>query len=153
MIQLVEIDADNWRTPLAVAESQRTYVASRGVLLARAYAYRKARSQAFFVCHDGIPVGMGLVYDDEQCYVFSQFFIDARYQGQGYGTAAAKLILDQMRQDGRYNKVVLCCVADNVQAIGFYQKLGFVETGREGEEIIMELSWGEAGSGQGRARP
>ena len=41
MIQLVDIDPDNWRLGLKVAESQKRYVANSAVMLARAYAYRE----------------------------------------------------------------------------------------------------------------
>ena len=47
MIQLVDIDPDNWRLGLKVAPSQKTHVADSATLLARAYAYRDYRSRAF----------------------------------------------------------------------------------------------------------
>ena len=110
-------------------------------MLARAYAYRAAGSRAFLVCDDRTPVGMGLYYDCDalSAYVFSQFFIDERYQGRGYGRAATALVLDAMRQDGKYGKVVLCYVEGNDAAKRFYESFGFVETEREEDEIAMEL--------------
>ena len=112
MIHLEEITPDNWRIPLQVAPSQKTYAADRATLLARAYAYRNARSCAFLIYADETPVGMGLYYDcaDMQCYIFSQLFIDERYQGNGYGLAAAELVLDNMKHDNKYNKVILCYI-------------------------------------------
>lgn len=47
-----------------------------------------------------------------ECYDLSQLFIDARHQGRGYGRAARKL----------------------------YGQFGFVETDRDEDEIIMELT-------------
>lgn len=143
MIQLIDIDPGNWRSGLQVAESQKQYVASSPVLLARAYAYREQRSRAFIICADETPVGMGLYYDlpDMECYDFSQFFIDERYQGKGYGKAAAKAVLDVMRKDGKYSKVVLCYVEGNEAAKKLYEGLGFAETEREDNEIVMELSF------------
>ena len=141
MIRLVDIDPGNWRFPLEVSVEQKRYVASPAVLLARAYAYRNRRSRAYLVYDDDTPVGMGLYYDEPEfnCYDFSQFFIDRRYQGRGYGRAATQMILDTLKKDGRYNKVVLCYIEGNEAAKKLYESFGFQEIDRDEDEIIMEL--------------
>lgn len=141
MIRLEDIDETNWRFPLKVSESQKTYVANSAVMLARAYAYRSQRSRAFVIYDDEIPVGMGLYYDcpELEAYDFSQIFIDKRYQGRGYGKAATKIVLDAMKQDGKYSKVVLCYIEGNDAAKKLYEQFGFVEIDRDEDEIIMEL--------------
>lgn len=141
MVHLVDITPDNWRLKLQVSEAQKTYVAGSAVLLARAYAYREWRSRAFVVCDDETPVGMGLYYDcqERNAYDFSQFFIDERYQGKGYGKAAAKTVLEAMKQDGKYDKTVLCYIEGNEAARRLYESIGFVEIDRDEDEIIMEL--------------
>ena len=141
MIHLVDIDPSNWRLDLKVAESQKNYVASSAVMLARAYAYREQRSTAFVIYDDETPVGMGLYYDLPHlgCYDLSQIFIDHRYQGKAYGKAATKLVLDAMRLDGKYRKVVLCYIEGNDTARNLYESFGFVEIDRDEDEIIMEL--------------
>lgn len=141
MVHLVDITPDNWRLKLQVSEAQKTYVAGSAVLLARAYAYREWRSRAFVVCDDETPVGMGLYYDcpERNAYDFSQFFIDERYQGKGYGKAAAKAVLEAMKQDGKYDKTVLCYIEGDEAARRLYESIGFVEIVRDEDEIIMEL--------------
>ena len=141
MIHLIDIDPGNWRLKLEVAESQKHYVANSAVMLARAYAYRNQRSRAFVIYDDETPVGMGLYYDlpDLECYDLSQIFIDERYQGRGYGRAATKLILDAMKQDGKFSKVDLCYIEGNDAAKTLYESFGFVEIDRDEDEIIMEL--------------
>ena len=141
MVHLVDITPDNWRLKLQVSEAQKTYVAGSDVLLARAYAYREWRSRAFVICDDETPVGMGLYYDCPKwnAYDFSQFFIDERYQGKGYGKAAAKTVLEEMKQDGKYDKTVLCYIEGNEAAGKLYESIGFVEIDRDEDEIIMEL--------------
>lgn len=141
MVHLVDITPDNWRLKLQVSEAQKTYVAGSAVLLARAYAYREWRSRAFVVCDDEPPVGMGLYYDcpERNAYDFSQFFIDERYQGKGYGKAAAKAVLEAMKQDGKYDKTVLCYIEGDEAARRLYESIGFVEIDRDEDEIIMEL--------------
>lgn len=142
MIHLTEITPENWRLGLKVSEKQKTYVSDSAGLLARAYAYRRDRSRAFLICDGEVPVGMGLYYDvpSMQCYDFSQLFIDERYQGRGYGKAAVKLVLEELKRDGRYGKVVLCYIEGNDAAKNMYAQFGFVEIDREEKEIIMELT-------------
>ena len=103
MIHLLDIDPGNWRIDLAVSEAQKPFVSDRAKLLARAYAYRARRSRAFLICADDLPVGMGLYYDEPelQSYDLSQMFIDARYQSRGYGKAAVRAILDELKADGQ----------------------------------------------------
>lgn len=87
-------------------------------------------------------MGMGLYYDcpEMNAYDLSQFFIDQRYQGRGYGKAAVQLMLDAMKADGRYVKAILCYVEENKAARKLYTKFGFVKTSRDGNEIIMEAA-------------
>lgn len=141
MIGLADIDCDNWRLGLKVSESQKNFVADSRTMLARAYVYRNQRSRAFVIYDDETPVGMGLYHDcsEMSAYDFSQIFIDERYQGRGYGKAATKLVLDTMKQDGRFNKVVLCYIEGNDAAKNLYEQFGFTEVDRDEDEIIMEL--------------
>lgn len=142
-IRLEDINEGNWRVPLSVSEAQRAYVADRVNILARAYAYRDARSRAFIIFHGDTPVGMGLYYDCPalDAYIFSEIFIDKRYQGRGFGEEAARMVLTRMREDGKYRKVLLCYIDGNNAAKRLYQKLGFAETDQDGDEIIMELNF------------
>lgn len=141
MIRLVTIDPDNWRLGLKVSESQKRFVSDSARLLARAYAYRKSRSNAYVIYNDALPVGMALYYDCDElrAYDFSQLFIDERYQGNGFGNEAARQILEVMKSDGKYDKVILCYIDGNEAAKNMYEKLGFHLTGeRDEDEIVME---------------
>ena len=140
-IRLEEIDPENWRLGLKVSEAQKNYVSDSAKLLARAYAYRKSRSNAFVIYNDDIPVGMALYYDlDEMnAYDFSQLFIDERYQRKGFGIEAARQIIEMMERDGKFDKVVLCYIDGNEAAKKLYEKLGFKLTGEcDEDEIVME---------------
>ena len=143
MIHLESITPDNWRLGLKVREDQRNFVSDSAGILARAYAYRDSRSQAFIIYSDELPVGMAMYHDwdEESSYDFSQFFIDQQYQGNGFGHEAAKLVLERMKKDGKYDKVCLCYIAGDDAARKLYEKLGFHHTGEAYEdEIIMEMS-------------
>lgn len=141
MIHLVDIDGSNWRISLKVSKEQEPYVANSTTMLARAYAYRNSRSHALYIYEDEIPVGMVLYHDEESlgAYVFSEIFIDEQFQGNGYGRTAMKLVLDNMKKDGKYSKVVLCYIEGNHAAKKLYEGFGFVEVERDEDEVIMEL--------------
>ena len=117
------------------------YVATSTAILARAYAYREAGSRVYLIHDEETPVGMVLYYDDKSlnAYIFSELFIDEQFQRKGYGKTATKLVLDNMKKDGKYNKVILCYIEGNDFAQKLYESFGFVETDRDGNEIIMEL--------------
>ena len=139
MIRLEEVNPDNWRLGLCVRDDQKKFVASSAVLLARAYAYRNSRSNALVIYDDETPVGMALYYDIDDAYNFSQFFIDQRYQGRGFGYKAAEMIVQRMKDDGVFDKVVLCYVEGDDVAKQLYLKLGFKHTGEVDEdEVVME---------------
>ena len=142
MLHLEPVTPDNWRSGLRVRDDQREYVADSPGLLARAYAYRNSRSEAFVIYHDDTPVGMALYYDlaELHAYCLSQFFIDRRYQRRGYGRAAMQLLLQRLQADGRFDRVVLCYVEGDEAAKSLYETLGFRPTGEaEEDEIVLSL--------------
>lgn len=141
MLHLADVDGDNWITDLRVSDSQREYVLDSKGILARAYAYRDEGSRAFFIYNDDTPVGMGLYcdYPELESYELNQFFIDERYQGRGYGKAAMKLILEEMKQAGKYHKAVLWYIEGNDAAKMLYEQLGFIESGSIQDEIGMTI--------------
>ena len=60
LLHLEPVTPDNWRSGLSVRGDQREYVADSPGLLARAYAYRNSRSEAFVIDRDDTPAGMTL---------------------------------------------------------------------------------------------
>ena len=144
MIRLEPVTPDNWRERLEVRPDQERFVAPKATILARAWAYRDARSRAFMIYDGETPVGLVLYRDyedpeeNEYSYDFDQLLIDARCQGRGYGTETVRQILAMMEADGKYDKVTLCYVEGNDDARRLYEKFGFRKTLEEDGEIIME---------------
>ena len=116
MIHLEEVSPDNRRLDLHVRNDQKDFAANSITLLARAYAYRNSGSRALIIYNEDIPIGMALYYYIDGAYDFSQFFIDERYQGNGFGYEAAGHVLREMQKDGVYNRVILCYIEGNEAA-------------------------------------
>ena len=103
MIHLEEVSPDNWRLDLHVRNDQKDFAANSITLLARAYAYRNSGSRALIIYNEDIPIGMALYYYIDGAYDFSQFFIDERYQGNGFGYEAAGYVLREMCLSAKSN--------------------------------------------------
>jgi diamine N-acetyltransferase len=63
--------------------------------------------------------------------------IDGRFQGRGYGRAELEAIVELVRRRG-LSTIRLSVVPDNEQALEFYRRNDFVETGelQEGELVL-----------------
>ncbi len=142
MIHLVDIDNEVGNTMLEVAEDQQSYVCNSIVMLARAWLHRKLHPRVFNVYDDETAVGMGMYLDDPEksAYDFCQLFIDKRYQGKGYGKAAVGLVLDTMKDEGKYQKVSMCYVEGNDASRNLFEQFGFVEVSHPWDEVFMELT-------------
>ena len=134
MVRLAPVDEKNWRevASLSVKDGQKGFVAPAVGILARGYVYRGCGGRVYAVENDGVIVGAALVREfteEPSGYDLQQFMIDGRYQGRGYGTAALRLILEELRRENRYDHVELCVRKDAFSAIHVYEKLGFSDSG------------------------
>jgi diamine N-acetyltransferase len=153
MISLRPVDASNYEEciALSVAPDQQRFVASNLQSLADAYVWREA-AEPYAVYADDEMVGFGLLFpfaggvaDDsvpepgtERGYIIVRLMVDERFQGRGYGRAALDAIVNLVRARG-LRELRLSVAPENAQALEFYRRNGFVETGEiHGGEIVME---------------
>ena len=134
MIRLVSVTEDNWLdiASLAVQEHQRNFVAPAVGILARGYVYRDCNARVYAFENDGVIVGAALVreFTDEPLgYDLQQFMIGRQYQHRGYGSEALRLILEELKRDGRFGQVEVCVKRDDAAAIHLYEKFGFRDSG------------------------
>jgi diamine N-acetyltransferase len=109
-------------------------------------------AEPFAVYSDDELVGFALLFpfagdvDDESIpepgtergMVLVRLMIDRRFQGRGYGRDALEAIVENVRDRG-LPTVRLSVVPENEQALEFYRRNGFTETGAiHGGEIVME---------------
>lgn len=110
MIHLEKVEGNDYRkfTRLKVKDEQKRYVASNLGILAKAFAYYND-SIVYGIYNDVTAVGLALVreYKDDNCYIFDQLMIDEKYQGNGFGKKATELILNDLKNKNKYNKIIL----------------------------------------------
>lgn len=134
MIKLSDVTEDNWFevASLSVKDEQKAFLAPAIGILARGYVYRDCRARVYVIEDDDSIVGTALVreFTDEPLgYDLQQFMIDQRYQGRGYGSAALKLILEELKKEGRFDHVEVCVKKTDAAAIRLYEKHGFSDSG------------------------
>lgn len=151
-ISLRPIDQSNYgeAIELSVAPDQERFVASNLQSLADAYVWRDA-AEPYAVYADDEMVGFALLFPltegdptypipadaSLRGYIIVRLMIDARFQGHGYGRDALDAIVELVR--GRELPTIrLSVVPENEQALEFYRRNGFEETGEiDGGEIVM----------------
>lgn len=141
-VSLREVTGDTVRdiVHLQVAENQRHFVASNAVSIAEAYFEPKAWFRAIYA--DDTPVGFVMLYDDDSKpeYFLWRYMIDERYQGMGFGRRALEQLFEYVRTRPGATELLTSYVPDAGGAGPFYEKLGFVPTGKEEEgEVVMRL--------------
>lgn len=67
--------------------------------------------------------------DDPEGMFLWRFMIAAEHQGKGYGKAAIMALIQKAREAG-HPALETSAVTSNAAALGFYEGLGFVRTGR-----------------------
>lgn len=130
MITLQPINENNFMQAagLKVNPSQRSFVQSAPMILARAYAYRDQRGIVWGIYEKDRIVGLMMVHDLEEepsCYHLCQFMVDAGEQGKGCGQMALALLLDACRRERKFPRVEVCVKKDDAAAIHVYEKAGF----------------------------
>jgi diamine N-acetyltransferase len=137
-------------TRLAVADSQKGFVAPNAISLAQALFAPEAWYRAIYL--DDSPVGFVMLADESQRVPPPEqpeigvwrFMIDARHQGQGVGRAALGLVIEEVRRRRRFARLELSYVPGPGCPEPFYLGLGFRPTGRlDGREVVLELPLAE----------
>jgi diamine N-acetyltransferase len=143
-IQLREITMENFREciHLSVRQDQMDFVAPNVYSLAEAKA--DGVSNPFAIYHNDIMVGF-IMYCFDQAehkgYV-DRLMIDQRYQGNGYGRAAMKEVIQRLKRMSGCKQIQTSFAHVNIVAENLYSSLGFHPTGKateDGMETIVVL--------------
>jgi diamine N-acetyltransferase len=148
-VRVRDVTSENWRQTLelAVSPAQQRFVADYApiALLALAKAYIRpggmaGEPYAFYADSEAgrAMVGFALLAfepDEESCWLF-HFFVDVRYQGRGYGHAALRTLIANLRERHPTCQTFRLVVhPENAAAQRLYTSAGFRPTG--------EMCWGE----------
>ena len=147
-LTIQEVTRENWRATLrlAVHPDQQRFIADvvpiTAIALAKAYVRPRGLlwlPYAFYANTEMIGF-TELAYEPESSdnYWIFHFFIDAAYQGQGYGKKALLLLLAFLKQQhSRCRSIRLTVHPENVHAQHLYSSVGFQLTGdvMEGEPV------------------
>ena len=102
--------------------------------------WRKRIMDVLFAMDDDEPVGM-VAYVFEKSVKFKHiagiygFYVRAGYRGQGVGSRLLEEALRRIRMNKAIIKVKLAVISEQREAIGVYEKAGFVVTGRSEKEL------------------
>ena len=126
---------------LEVAPDQMDFVAGNAESLDEAETDADARPRVVMV---GDRVVGFLMYeapaDDDEARIY-RFMIDRAHQGQGYGKAALREVLDEIMRLGHIGHVSICYEPGNDAARRLYRAAGFVEEGLDEDgEMIADLA-------------
>jgi len=127
-------------TALQLAPEQMDFVASNADSLREARSDRDARPRVIMA---GDRVVGFLMYeaqrDDDEARIY-RFMIDRAWQGRGYGKAALREVLREIRGLGHIRHVSICYEPENEAARQLYRAAGFVEEGLDEDgEMIADL--------------
>jgi diamine N-acetyltransferase len=145
-VSLREVTAQTVRAVCKLVADPPGYVAPNSVSIAQAHFHPEAWFRAVYA--DDTPVGFVMLEDSallpqtpaEHSVFLWRFMIDAPLKGKGYGRAALRLVIDDLRQ--RYPALKsfgTSCVPGPHCPRPFYESLGFVFSGEvvDGEEVLV----------------
>ncbi|ESZ63934.1 acetyltransferase [Mesorhizobium sp. L103C119B0] len=142
-VRLVSLAAANRAlvAALELAADQMDFVASNAESLDEAETDGDARPRVVMA---GDRVVGFLMYeapqDDDEARIY-RFMIDRVHQGQGYGKAALREVLDEIMRLGHISHVSICYEPGNEAARRLYRAAGFVEEGPDEDgEMIADLA-------------
>lgn len=87
------------------------------------------------------PLGSVYIRDIDRHHNKAEYGIfigEAEARGRGVGTATAKLMLQYCFEEEGLHRVYLRAFADNLQAIGSYEKAGFVKEGLLKDDVCID---------------
>ncbi|MDX2270885.1 MAG: GNAT family N-acetyltransferase [Cyanobacteriota bacterium] len=144
-VTLREITKENWSDilRLKVAPHQEQFVASNAMSIAEAHFNPEVAWFRAIYAGD-VPVGFLMLEDNvaQQEYFLWRFMIDEQYQGCGYGRKAMELFLAHVKTRPGAHGVETSCVPAKGGPGPFYEKMGFVYTGKEENgELVMRCEF------------
>ena len=143
-IELRDVTKTNWLEciRLELNADQKGFMSSNLYSIAQS-KFEPCRVPCAICNTQGTMVGFALYNEcplDDGTYRISRLMIDQAYQGHGYGRAAAEAIIARMREIEDCFEILLDYVPSNEAAVRLWRRLGFVDCGREGDNVLAKLN-------------
>lgn len=144
-ISLREVTPQNYETiiTMQVREDQKNFVAPNVHSLAEARVFPNRYPLAIYANETPVGFLMYAYWEERQQHWIFRLIIAAEHQGQGYGRAAMRLLVERMRAIPGCQQIYISYEPENEAAKGLYASLGFCVTGEfvSGEEVAcLELA-------------
>ena len=125
-----------------LTEEQKEYVNPAGFSIGRAYLCSEDNYPCIIYDNQMKPIGFITLckwLGEEDAYSWS-YYIDRRYQGNGYGKSAAQVAINVLKAADCNKSIKLATEEDNHRAQRLYAELGFVKLQElDGDDIVFGL--------------
>jgi diamine N-acetyltransferase len=132
MLTLKPITKDNWEDAiqLKVKEEQKNFVASNLYSIAEVQFLDQFTACGIYAGDQMVGFAMYGIDPDDNNYWIYRLMIDERHQGKGYGSAAVKLVIEEIKSMNTAGIPLIMIGYDkeNKGARAAYKKAGFIET-------------------------
>lgn len=143
-IRKIENDDDLWYAVVecSVSPEQQEFVNPAGFSIGRAYLAPNNNVPCVICKADGERIGFIVLRkwsDSDRAFNWS-YCIDLKFQGMGYGKAAAKLAIKILRAADSKMPIKLSTEALNTKAQKLYRSIGFTKSDElDGDDLVFVL--------------
>ena len=125
---------------LKVADGQENFVAPNVKSIAQSKIYPTMNISAVYDEDEMVGFVMfGFDPDDERYYLV-RLMVDEKHQGKGYGRAATREVISQLKLINDCRELYLSFVPENTGAERLYKSVGFERTGEISQgEVVMRF--------------
>lgn len=144
LIRPIETDDDLWFATVEcqLAPGQEDFVNPAGFSIGRAYLSPQDNLPCVICKTDGEQIGYIVfrMWLGEGCGTNWSYYLDVRFQGMGYGKAAAELAVRILKTASPDMPIYLATEAANTKAQRLYQSIGFAKTDQlDGDDLVFLL--------------
>lgn len=137
-LTLRKIDSGNYEAvcDLELLPEQVGFLASNSWTLIEAAYNSGYYARAIYLSEQIVGLVMWVQESPERMSIW-RFMIDSRYQKQGLGHQALRLVISEIKHVPGLTEIEICYSPKNLVAQRFFASLGFVETGMDDHDEDM----------------
>lgn len=123
---------------LKLTEIQKEFVAPNVYSIAQSKVEPECVPLAIYAENTLVGFAMYALDQNDNNYWIYRLMIDLNHQGQGYGRAAVKALVEEIRKLPGCDKILISAAPENEAALTLYRSEGFADTGQiiDGEVVL-----------------